>query len=347
MSAVAPTRVVVTGGTGLLGGYLLNALAPDARFDVVATRRVNSDLRLVQHLAEHVDWRVGELEDIDFARSCMAGADALVHAAGLVSYDPRARAALRHHNVELTALLTHVAQELGVAHFLFVSSIATLSPALRDQQLIDERGLTFHVHADTSRYALSKYEAEREVWRASEEGLGMTILNPSVVLGSGRWRESSAQLIDWVAQQHRFYPQGGTGFVDARDVAAFAKTCLLQGPRQARFIVSAENWTYGEFFAAVAKTLQVAPPPREATAWQAEAAWRLSRLKAHLAGGPPLLTRESARRAMQLTRYDNAASLAAGASYRPLLQTIEDVAQAYRTRPSPDFSPLLPASADA
>ena len=325
MSAPPRSRLLLTGATGLLGAYLARALATD--YDVRATRRPTSDTAALADVPE-LEWAEGELDDPAFLRDALRDVGAVVHAAGLVSYDPRDVRALRHVNVELTAALANAALDGGVSHLLHVSSIAAISPPQRTV-LVREDQLTFHPHADTSAYARSKYAGEREVWRAAEEGLGVTILNPSVVLGVGDWTRSSGQLFGWVARGRRYYPTGGTGYVDARDVAAFAKTCLAAGPAQRRYIVSAENWRFGRFFRAVAEAVDAPAPAAAAKPWQAEAAWRGARARSLLTGAAPLLTKESARRSMRVIAYDNSASVEAGAVYRPLERTIWDVGRAY------------------
>ncbi len=328
MSAPERERVVVTGGTGLLGRYLLYELCADGRFEVVATRRAGSDLRDLTELP-NLEWVLGDLGAPDFVAELLAGADAVVHAAGLVSYARRDRVEMRRVNVDLTALLADTALALGVEHFLHISSVGAISPAQFDEPL-HESPFTFHPHDDTSAYARSKYAGELEVWRAGEEGLPFTILNPSVILGAGDWQRSSAALIDWVARGQTYYPPGGTGYVDARDVAAFAKTCLLRGAANRRFIVSAENWSFRQFFTEVAKALDVEPPLRSAQPWQAELAWRGAGLLAKLQGRDAVLTKETARKSMRTVRYDHAASVAAGAIYRPLEDTIWDVGRAFK-----------------
>ena len=320
-------RVVLTGATGLLGAYLARAFAADPGLSLTATRRPGSDASALADVPG-IDWRTGDLGDVGFLDECLRGAGAVVHAAGLVSHDPRDARRLRRTNVDLTAGLVDAALAHEVPHFVYVSSTAALSPARRDA-VADERYLAYHPQDDSSAYARSKFAGELEVWRGAEEGLGITILNPSIVLGVGDWQRSSARLITWVAKGQRYYPPGGTGYVDARDVAAFAKTCLDAGPAGRRYVVNAENWRFRRFFAAVAEAIGVSPPRLEAQPWQTELLWRGARVQSALTGGTPLLTKASARRSMRVLTYDNRASLKAGAQYRPLEQTVWDVGRAY------------------
>lgn len=323
------TRVLVTGATGLVGSYLARALAADARYEVRATRRATSSTVLLAEAAPRLDWVTGDLRDLDVQDEALADVEAVVHAAGLVSYRPADAAALREVNVAITRDLVNGALERGVGHFLHVSSIAAISPTDAAAP-VDESDRGFARDARTTRYAVSKYAAELEVWRGSEEGLPVTILNPSVVLGAGRWTESSCRLFGWVDAGQRFYPPGSTGYVDARDVAAFAKTRLDAGPAGERYLLNGANVTYRAFFDLLADALGVVPPRTQVNAWQAELAWRAEAVRAGVLRQRPLLTEESARRSLTRRAYDAGKSIAAGAHYRPLEATVADVARVYR-----------------
>ena len=95
-------------------------------------------------------------------------------------------------NIEGTANMVNAAMEKGIKKFCHISSIATIgrdehSPVSSEEQF-------WKSSPDHSNYALSKYAAEREVWRASEEGLDVVIVNPSLILGACSWQQSSGTL---------------------------------------------------------------------------------------------------------------------------------------------------------
>ena len=322
--------VAVTGATGLVGSYLVRTLIADGAYDVRALKRSASSTVLLGEAASRVDWLTGDARELHLQDELLDGADVLVHAAGLVSYKPSDSARLHELNVSLTADLVNACLEAGTSHLVHLSSIAAISPPA-DVDVSDESHTTFFPARDTTRYARSKHAAELEVWRGKEEGLGITVLNPSVVLGAGFWDRSSCRLFGWVDRGQRFYPTGSTGYVDVRDVAAFAKTRIDAGPSGARYILNADNWRYKRFFDAVASALDVAPPSVAVNDWQAELAWRAEAAKATLTRRAPLLTKESARRSMAHGTYDNARSLDAGASYRPVTESITDIAGSYRS----------------
>jgi len=321
--------VLLTGATGLLGSYIARAFAKDPSIHLIASKRSTSTTVLCAEANQKIEWREGDLLDIEFQTSLLKDADVVVHAAGLVSYKKEDSKLLKKVNVELTGDLINGALAHNIEHFIHVSSIAAISPASEDM-IIDESHGTFHPTDTTTRYAKSKFEGELHVWRGAEEGLDIAIISPSVVLGAGFWDKSSSRLIDWVDQGQRFYPPGATGYVDVRDVAAFAKTCYDKHFTAQRFVLNAENWAYKDFFDAVAKELRVDPPRTKVTPWQAELAWRAEAVKATVLGKSPLLTKESARRSMGIHRFDNSKSVTAGASYRPLFETIAEVVKRYR-----------------
>lgn len=322
-------RVLLTGATGLLGSYLLDVFSADPSIDLLATRRKSTHMPAMKSFGREPLWLEGDLLDRQFLMEAVQEVDAIVHAAGAVSYKKKDELLLKHTNVRLVAEIADAALAAGVKHFIHLSSIAAISPAQREAP-ISESYLSFYGQGDTSRYARSKFDGELHVWRAAEEGLPVTILNPSVILGAGDWKRSSAQLFAWVAKGQRYYPPGGTGYVDARDVAAFAKTCFESGACNERYILNAANWSFKHFFDTVAAALGIEPPKQMVSATQAELAWRVSQTKAYFTGRPDVLTRESARRSMVTLSFDNSKSLAAGATYRPLETSIQDVAAAYQ-----------------
>ncbi len=133
----------------------------------------------------------------------LAGAEAVVHCAALVSYDSRHEAQMHKVNVEGTANLVNASLRLGIDHFLHVSSVAAIGRG-KDQARIDE---THQANAEEfgTAYARSKHLAELEVWRASSEGLPVAIVNPSLVLGPGEWDQSSTKIFKYIWDENRFY----------------------------------------------------------------------------------------------------------------------------------------------
>ena len=146
-------RIVVTGARGFIGGHVteyLRARGDDVRTVVVRTSHDEASLR-----------------------DTLLGADALVHAAGVVSaIDPNQFVA---GNVDVTRMVAAAAASAG-ARLVHISSLAAAGPAPRASPRRES-----DPPAPITPYGLSKLEGERVV--AGTEGLRWTILRPGVVYG--------------------------------------------------------------------------------------------------------------------------------------------------------------------
>ena len=76
----------------------------------------------------------------------------------------------------------------------------------------------FTYNDEVSNYSVSKYYAENEVWRGSEEGLNVVIVNPATIIGYGDWDESSTAIIKKINDGLNYYTPGTNAFVGVHDV---------------------------------------------------------------------------------------------------------------------------------
>jgi len=156
-------RVLITGATGLVGSYIARAFAADPAIHIIATKRSTSTTVLCAEANQKIEWREGDLHDIEFQDSLLKEVDAVVHAAGLVSNKKEDSKLLKKINVELTADLVNGALAQNNEQFIHISSISAISPANEDL-LIDESHGTFHPTEKTTRYAKSNVEGESHLW---------------------------------------------------------------------------------------------------------------------------------------------------------------------------------------
>lgn len=324
----------VTGGSGLVGQWLLATLARQAGVRVRASFRGTPPTTLPDGAdAQPIDWVEGDVLDALFLQRAVAGADVVIHTAALVSYAPRDAKRLWQTNVEGTAnvvnaLLSHA----PAARLVHLSSVAALGPPAPGTAHVDETA-EWDPAAPHAVYAESKFAAELEVWRGLNEGLQGIMLNPAVILGPGDPQRSSTQLFRYAAEEHRFYPPGTLNVVDVRDVvaaivaAATAPAALLG----ARYLLSAGALSYADFFRQVAGVLGRRPPRQALPAALAEVLWRAEAARAWLTGAAPLLTRETARVGRRATVFDSTRARAAfGLALRPPRESVEWVAQQLR-----------------
>ncbi|MBW4330381.1 NAD(P)H-binding protein [Stakelama sp. CBK3Z-3] len=194
------TTLAITGGTGFVGGHLIDIALAKGHGVRALTRRD-------QPPREGVAWVHGALDQPRSLADLVASADAVIHVAGVVNASDRAGFA--RGNIEGTRAILTAAQDQGVSRFVHVSSLAAREPALSD-------------------YGWSKAEAEALV-RASP--LEWTIVRPPAIYGPG-----DSEMLDLfrLAKRHlALLPPGGRlSVLHVRDLSRLLLALTRQkGPR--------------------------------------------------------------------------------------------------------------------
>lgn len=316
--------ILVTGGTGFLGSYLIRLLVKNG-YKVRAIRRTSSPMDLVQEVENQVEWVEADVTDIVALEDAFKGATHVMHCAAISSFHPKDAQRLKNINVDGTTNVVNLALDFGIQKLIHVSSIAAFGRA-KNRPRLDENS-TWVQSKGNSRYAVSKYLSEQEVWRAHAEGLQVAIVNPAVILGSGFWDAGSPRFFPQLDQGLKFWPIGRGGFVDVRDVAQFMLHLLESDISGERYILNAQNASFKELFELIANALGTKPPPIKVTPLLAEVAWRVEWLKEKILGVEPVVTKESARSSVSSFYYENTKSLSVfNFQYRPLEQTVRETA---------------------
>jgi uncharacterized protein YbjT (DUF2867 family) len=146
--------LAVTGGTGFVGGHLLQA-ALQQGYDVRALTRGWKPPE------DEIAWVDGALDRPESLVKLAAGADAVIHIAGLINAPTRE--GFETVNVGGTAAMIDAARKAGVRRFIHISSLAAREPEL-------------------SSYGWSKSKSERLV---ASSGLDWTIIRPPAIYGPG------------------------------------------------------------------------------------------------------------------------------------------------------------------
>jgi dihydroflavonol-4-reductase len=326
-------KVLITGGTGFLGAYTIRELILQG-FAVRAIRRSTTlPFFIPADILQQVEWMEGDILDIVSLEEAMEGVDTVIHAAAKVSFDPKERKELFHVNIEGTANVVNIALEKNIRRFVHISSVAALGRTANGDTVTEEK--KWQESKLNTQYAISKYYAEREVWRGMGEGLNVVILNPSTILGYGDWNSSSCAIFKNSYREFPWYTTGVNGFVDVADVAKVAVLLMQQEISAERFIVSADNWSFQQLLNTIAEGFHKKLPTKEASPFMGEVAWRMEKLKSRFSGRKPLLTRQSARVAQSKTYFQHNKLLKAlpGFSFTPLAQSIERACEQYQLHP--------------
>ncbi|HET7899314.1 MAG TPA: NAD-dependent epimerase/dehydratase family protein, partial [Flavisolibacter sp.] len=270
-----------------------------------------------------VEWVEGDVLDVVALQEGMAGAEAVVHAAAVVSFLKANRAEMYTVNVEGTTNVVNMALESGVKRLLHVSSVAALGRTENATTVSEEK--KWEATKMNTHYAITKHESEMQVWRGFAEGLSGVVINPSTILGYGNWHQSSCAIFKNAYKEFPWYTKGVNGFVGVEDTAEAAVRLLLSDITEKRFIVNAENRSFQSVFDAIAKGFGKRPPHRYANKNMSEVAWRMEALKATLTGTKPLLSKETAKIAHSHTQFSNLALLHALPGFE--LTPLDDVIQ--------------------
>lgn len=320
--------ILVTGASGLLGLHLIKKLSLQQQ-PIRALYNSNKPLLLPGTHADHIEWVQGDVLDITQLEGCFENITQVYHCAAVVSYDQRLHDTMMEINIEGTANIVNLCIEKKIQKLLFVSSIAALGKE-DPNTFITEKTVWNTTEYSLSQYAVSKQKAEMEVWRGIAEGLPAVIVNPGVILGEGDHAKSSTNLFKIVYDQFPYYTAGATAWVDVQDVVEAMTMLMNSEVHSERYILSAGNFCFKEIFDMMARAMKKKPPSKFAPLWLTGIVWRLSYLKSVLTGRTATITKETARHAHEINRYDNTKFLKQFPAfyYRDMSHTISRVAAA-------------------
>lgn len=215
--------VSVTGGTGLVGTHSVAAIL-QAGHRVRLLARDESTVESALGTAA-VDVVVGDVLDRGAVDRLVRGADAVLHAASVYSFDRRRRADLRRTNVAGTELVLDAARRAGVGRTVYVSSVGALFPA----RVI---GPESPVGRPREAYLASKAAAETVARRHQSAGAPVVITYPPALLGphDPKLGDQTIRLRNVLRGLMPIWPLGGLPIGDVRDTAALHASLL--GPAE-------------------------------------------------------------------------------------------------------------------
>ena len=301
--------ILITGITGLVGSFTARRFL-EAGYKVAGLKRVNSDLSLLQDIESQIVWHEGDILDVMSLEKAMTDIDYVIHTAAIVSFAPKDRNRMFKTNIEGTANVVNLCLEKNIKKLCFVSSVAALGRSIPNEKKaknvisINEKA-TWEESPLNSNYAKTKYLAEMEVWRAEAEGLNCVVVNPSLILGEADWNKSSTQLLKYVFDEQKFYPQGNLNYVDVQDVAECILKLTISDISGEKFILSAGEITYKDFFEKVAPLFHKKAPNTLLRKSLTSIIWRLEAIRSLFTGNAPLITKETALSSSHFFIYQN------------------------------------------
>ena len=260
--------ILVTGGTGIVGAHLLLKCVKQ-NTKVVATYRREESLKKIETLFENlslnhpedfktIQWIKAPLNDLTLLNNAFKNIDCVYHCAAKVTLADSRTEKLMKSNVEGTANIVNASIKHKIKKLVYVSSIAAIG-AEKNIITVDEDSSWNTVQNHTA-YAYSKYGAELEVWRGSQEGLNVVIVNPGVILAGELWERSTATLFRDIANGMRFYPTGSIPIVAVEDLVNALMKLMESDILNERFILVAKNISQKELLSKIAGSINIKPP---------------------------------------------------------------------------------------
>jgi dihydroflavonol-4-reductase len=321
-------HILVTGGTGFVGSYLLRYLLSEGYSNIRAIRRPQSSMDLVSDINSKIKWIDCDLLDVIGLEDAFKGVQQVYHSAAIVSFLPSERKYMKQVNVEGTANVVNMSLFHGIEKLIHVSSIAAIGR--RKQEVTISESSKWERSPFNSKYAISKRLAELEVWRGVAEGLSANVINPSMILGAGRWEDGPQKFFKVVWDEIAYYPRGTNGFVDVRDVVKMMVLLMEKDISGERVIASSASLSYQELMTHIARHLGKKPPAKALSPLLTHLFWRLEWLKSKLTGQEPTVTKETALHTSRTFYYDHTKSKELlHFDYMPIEKTIADIAPAF------------------
>lgn len=229
--------VLVTGGTGYLGSWMVKKLLENGYSVRVAVRNLRNSKKYI-HLTQLENSGNLTFFDADLLSEgsfddAAEGADAIIHMASpfILSVRDAQKDLIKPAVMGTSNVLSSATKSSTVKKVVLTSSIAAVygdNADLKDLGVDEftEEYFNFSSSVKHQPYSYSKVMAEKEAWRVFNEQSKWTlvVINPTLVMGPSLTGESSSESLkimsDLIGGKYRMgVPDLQFGFVDVRDVA--------------------------------------------------------------------------------------------------------------------------------
>ena len=250
-------RYLITGSTGFLGLAIV---------DELVSRNVRVDA-LVLHNDPYMDLLPGEVHTIigdvcddDSLEQFFADADdktCVIHCAGIISVASRSGPKLYQVNIGGTCKVVRQCLKHHIGKMIYVSSVHAIPEKPKNCVITED--CEFSPGLVDGDYAKSKAAATELVFSAARQGLNVSIVFPSGIIGPGDVSGGSftSMARSFLAGKLPFAVRGGYDFVDVRDVAKGILACAESGEPGKGYILSGHYITIRKMLRIVGKAAKL------------------------------------------------------------------------------------------
>jgi dihydroflavonol-4-reductase len=310
-------RVFVTGGSGLIGGALVDRLLARGDHVVALARSDASAAALAGRGAEVVH---GDLLDEVSLAAGMAGCAAAYNVAGVNTLCPTDPKPLYSANRDGARAIARAAAAAGVQRLVHTSSAATLG----EYEGSIGREDSPHRGAFLSDYERSKFEGERAVLEeAGRSGLDVVCVNPASVQGPGRAGGTGRILLALLDGRLPVFIDTRISVVDIGDTVEGHLLAAERGVRGERYLLCGATLTSAEAVALLSRVAGREIRPRIVPPVVARAAGAVAEVGCRVARKHPPLCRAMVRTMLHGHAYDGTrAERELGLRYTPVEDTL-------------------------
>ncbi|MHC4615732.1 MAG: NAD-dependent epimerase/dehydratase family protein, partial [Planctomycetota bacterium] len=234
------SRVLVTGGAGYIGSYLVEQLVADDQAVRVLEKPGVPTAHLPQDDIEIVFADIRDAEAVDrAARDC----DVVLHLAAnpnLWARDPDEFEQVNHQG---TRHVLAAARAAGAGRTVYVSTESILASPRSNGAITEDTRTSLDDMLGP--YCRSKWLAEQAAAEAAEAGDPVVIVRPSIPVGPGdrRLGPPSRMICDFCNGRVKGHLDGELNFIDVRDIAAGIWAAAQRGEIGRRYLLVNEQWT--------------------------------------------------------------------------------------------------------
>lgn len=262
-------RILVTGASGFLGGYVVEALVK-GRHQVVALVRDGSDTLFLDYLG--VEMRKGDLTDPGSLDRAVKGVDAVIHLAAYYTFSGK-RELYQRVNVQGTKDLMESMLRQGVRRLIYCSTTEVIGPTSGGPA---DEGSPCRPYYE---YGRSKLRAEQLIQEHGGRGIDFTIIRPAGIYGPRNLDDVSYWFITTFAGPFASKFVIGDGkkvlmFVHVEDVVQ-GFLAALERPQasigQTYIVSDSRAYSYEEIYGIMAGIFHKPPPRTHLPIWLAKA----------------------------------------------------------------------------
>ena len=282
--------IFLTGGTGFIGGYLVEQLVKDGHTLTCLVRPTSNIKKLVERGAEMVE---GTVTDKESMRNAMKDVDMVAHFAAIFEISYKDKKKMFDVNVNGTQNVFDLVKELEIPKAIYCSTEEALGH--HGDKPINEN--TEHHGAFLTYYEETKYLAHKLVQQWCADGLDIITVLPAGVIGPGDPKFTGQFIKNYIKKELPAIPVPDTKytFVHVKDAVQGIKLAVEKGRPKESYMFGAYVKSMMEVFDTLERLTGIPKPKRTVGKTMLKLYATFQEMKALFTGKQPFIDRTVAR----------------------------------------------------